>query len=723
MLRSHRFILASLAVLTALSLAAALAVFSGGRDGGGEEGTGTLSLGAGPQAVRLTVTATGIAALAESEVRQAGLPVDRFAADGLSLSRDGQPVPFFAREEMGENVLYFYAQAITGTSEAAAVYWLAPGEGAAMAEQGLEAIDSGDTPARITRQQRWEDNLVFLAQATGDDLWLGPLLFAPGSVEVELDGLTPTGGAAQLTTRIWSNNEAPPDPDHHVQVWLNETLLTDAWWDGIGQHTVVVAVPGGLLRPDGNVLTLTAPGDTGAAGEQLYLDWVELIYESDLDISAGQVRFQAGPGRVSVDGLGPAGILLDVTDPDRPVRLLVADDGATVAVAEARNEGQTFQFAAPESALRPSLSVAPAWNALRGAGRGADYVAIVADGPGMAEATQPLLDYRAAQGHSVALVQAAQIFDEFGYGRQSPEAMRDFLTYAAASWEPSPQFVLLVGDASYDVNNRTGGRNQNWLPTYLVSTHFAGYVASDTWFALRNDSLAPDLAIGRFPAQTAEQVATMVAKTIAYEASAGSDWIGRALLVADDEDAFDVASDRLALQLGDVGYRPQRLYMTENDDSEYNRNAIFGALSQGVGIINYVGHGSIDVWGDEKVLSAADAALLSNRDRLPIFTTFTCLNGYFNHPQVDALAETLLWSPVGGVVAAVAPSGRTTTNQQTPLADAFYEALLTGRAGTLGEALAMAKASAADRPSLRDVIHTFNLLGDPALRFQRPPDR
>ena len=134
-----------------------------------------------------------------------------------------------------------------------------------------------------------------------------------------------------------------------------------------------------------------------------------------------------------------------------------------------------------------------------------------------------------------------------------------------------------------------------------------------------------------------------------------------------------------------------------------------------------MGHGSIEVWGDERVFQAEDAEILINGERLPIFTTFTCLNGYFNHPDVNALAETLIWAKDGGVVAAVAPSGRSLTSQQLPLADVFYRGLLSGEAGTLGEALRLAKLAGSADEFLSDVIHTFNLLGDPALGFHPPP--
>jgi len=160
------------------------------------------------------------------------------------------------------------------------------------------------------------------------------------------------------------------------------------------------------------------------------------------------------------------------------------------------------------------------------------------------------------------------------------------------------------------------------------------------------------LAIGRLPVQSTEQLQVIVGKTLSYEAATSAPWLDRALLVADDEARFNITSERLAEKLAQSGYQTQKLYMTQNEDIH---DGIVSALNHGVGVVNYVGHGQIGVWGDEMVLQAQDSMLLMNGERLPIFTTFTCLNGFFNHPKEDSLAETMLWAANGGIVAAVTP--------------------------------------------------------------------
>ncbi len=713
----RRFLLAGLAILTLVFFAAAAYAFFGNPFANKDEYTiEPLPLGEVPEALRIIVTEPGIVAISAKQLDESFLPIEVISPDSLFITRDGEPVPFFVDGEGRDAKLYFYAQVITDTLGAPAVYWLGPGQGQSMKERA--APPAAPLTENGTLHKRWEENEIFLAQANGDDVWLGKLLFAPSSLDVDLDDIQPTGGPGELTVRIWSNNQASNNPDHHISFVLNGQPLTDHYWDGIKQETITIQIPDGLLKSAENTLTIVAPGDTGAAGEALYIDWIELEYEGNLELQNGSLTFQSDGNNIVTRGVDGDALVFDISNEEVPIALTDVEIRGDVIRFSGNERNSSYLVLNPDGVVEPIITLVPQRQRLSDPGRGADYIAIIAVVDGFSEALEPLLEFRRGQGLTVEAIQADQIFDEFGHGRETPEAIRDFLSYAVENWDPAPRFALLVGDASYDSHDNTDGKNKNLLPTFLVYTEFAGYVASDTWFTLvDDDSLAPAFALGRFPAQSADQINTMVEKTLAYERADDAQWLQRALLVADDESTFDEASDDLADNLIGTGYQAQKLYMTENENIH---DAIVSALNQGVGILNYVGHGSIEVWGDERVFQAEDAEILINGDRLPIFTTFTCLNGYFNHPDVDALAETLIWAEDGGVVASVAPSGRSLTGQQLPLAKVFYNSLLSGEAKTLGEALQMAKSAGSHDDFLSDVIHTFNLLGDPALGFQLP---
>lgn len=674
-----------------------------------------LPEGATAQALRLTVQESGITVVTAEQIAQANLLTDDLQTDALNLTRDGETVPYLIQDE----ALYFYAEAITRSLEGPAVYWLAPGEGVAMSAESGATAGEGLDRGRVTHL--WEENALFVSLARGDDAWFGQLMNAGESADIALEGISPLAEEATLTVRVWSNNETLEDPDHHLQLFLNEELVGEHFWDGKKQETVSFTIDGELFRTEGNTLKLTIPGDTGALGEQVYLDWIQLEYGQALDLGTGALHFAAAPETIHLAQANEQTIVLDITQPTAPIRLIGEAQGEGIRFAAKEGTARLGQFAAanPAQALQPLISVAPVWaDSLTTDSAGTDYLAIYANQPDFLTTLQPLLDYRQEQGLSVRAVDVTQIYDEFSYGRPTPEGIRSFLLYAAANWNPAPRFVLLVGDASYDFNDFTEGKNSDILPTQLVFTDFMGYVASDTWFVIAPDGdLYPEMAIGRFPAQDAQQLETMVSKTLIYERDTDRSWSNRALLVADDEEFFDETSDELAVTLSDSGFTPEKLYMDEREDI---REDIVTLINDGVGLVNYIGHGSVEVWGDEKVLQASDASDLRNRGRFPIFTTFTCLNGYFNHPDVDALAETLLTAPNGGVAAAIAPSSRTTTHQQFLVADIFFAQLLGGEVSTLGEALQIAKQENATNSTARDVIYSYNLLGDPALQFHLP---
>ncbi len=673
-----------------------------------------VPVGSTTSGMRMTVLESGIVGISQETVKSAGLGFGDFSAENLNVTRAGRPVPIHFQDDS----LFFYAEALTDTLDAPAVYLLQNAQGVAMNTR--RALPAGEANDVGTRTLRWEENNEYEELADEGDVWFGYQLYAPDELEIPFGSLPIANEDGTLRLRLWSKNEFPTDNDHHLQVYFNDTLVLDEFWDGARTISFEVTIPKDAIRLNNNVVTLNAPGDTENFISVIYVDWAEFESKGSLTLSNEALRFQTDAADVRVHDADEQALVFDLSNPAAPVFLTgwqTTRDG--IAFANGELDGE-YIVLRPDQTVVPMVTVAPAWDMLlTDETRGADYVMIVPEVEGFADTLQPLIDHREANGLSVARVSLDQVYDEFGFGRKTPSAIREFLQYAVQNWQPAPRFALLVGDASWDIYQfNPESTNQNLLPTHQVFTEYAGYSASDTWFAtMSDDDLTPHIALGRFPVESAEQLATLVRKTIAYETTDNAAWQDRALLVADDEEYFSRASDELSNQLADNGFENQKLHMTDNREI---RDSIISALNGGVGILNYVGHGSVRVWGQEKVFRETDADTLSNGTQLPIFTTFTCLNGYFNHPSEDALAETLLWADNGGIVAAVAPSGRSLTSQQTPLANSFYEKLLSGEAETLGEALQMAKQLSANQEYLAEVIHTFNLLGDPALRFHRP---
>ena len=134
-------------------------------------------------------------------------------------------------------------------------------------------------------------------------------------------------------------------------------------------------------------------------------------------------------------------------------------------------------------------------------------------------------------------------------------------------------------------------------------------------------------------------------------------------------------------------------------------------------MVNYAGHGSVDLWRGN-LLTSADARGLGNVGRLPVFVMMTCLNGYFHDAAIDSLAEALMKAD-GGAVAVWASTGMTAPLEQWAMNEELYRVMfwsngLKGQSLTLGEAVEKAKAKITDV----DVRLTWALLGDPAMKLR-----
>ena len=667
-----------------------------------------------PEFINLTISETGIAAITTEDLRPFNWQLSAISHDTINLTRQGEQLPYLIAED--GQTMYFLAEAITNTLATPAVYQLSLGEGIPMAQKAAAASGRGSNRAMF--HQAWEENSTFLAEIDSNDPWVGHLLLAPQTWNFPLTNIQPSGGRGRLNISVWSSTAGPGNPDHHLQITLNGRRLEDWLWDGIRHTQISVELPSGLLQADGrNLLTLTSPGDTSASGEAVYIDRIELLYEGMLVAGEGQFGFGSSASAITIQNASSSLLLFDVTDRSQPVALTnLTQIGDDMLFAGSGANSRYFALN-PDEAIRPLLTnSAIAKQTLRQPDQGADYIVIHPEDTAFVAALQPLLAHRAGQGLRVVAVPISQIYAEFGYGQQDAAAIRRFLRFAQANWiAPAPRFVLLAGDASYDIHHHLGGKNANLLPAQLVRLR-GGYASSDSWFGLPEEGV-PRLSIGRFPAQTPEQLQVMVAKTLAYEANGRADWTQRALFVSEAEPYYEQFSAELSNVLQAGGYVVDALQMDENDSVHYD---LMGTLTKGVGLINYAGHGYVSQWGDGQVFAGSDATMLAHNGHTPIFTTFTCNNGAFAEPDTDSLVENLLWVEAGGIVAAIAPTSQISLPALTPLADLFYAELLNDEVATVGEAMLNAQTAAANDPGLQEAVLVVNLLGDPALRLQRP---
>ena len=243
-----------------------------------------------------------------------------------------------------------------------------------------------------------------------------------------------------------------------------------------------------------------------------------------------------------------------------------------------------------------------------------------------------------------------------------------FLTHAYENWDaPKPKYVLIVGPSRYDYRNYLGEKPSTQIPSMMVPVTHSGETVSDTRLTDVDGDFNPDLAVGRWPVETAEEAAALAARTIAYETMAASN---QTIFAADGTSTeFTGLSDYLAEASGLPLANATKLYGASSSE-------VSAEWNEGSWLVSYVGHGSIHLWGRDSVFSDEAVSQLSANEQYapPIVAQFTCLTGYYAHPTERSLSEQLLANE-GGPVLVLGATSLTYSAHQRPFAEKFLQGL------------------------------------------------
>ena len=345
------------------------------------------------------------------------------------------------------------------------------------------------------------------------------------------------------------------------------TYVKDEIWDGLDTMRLIsVTVPQSYLTSTGNntVKIEVVNDQLGRAADIVRVDWTKIDYQHTYVAANDQLTFggdATGPRRYFLFGFSTQDVdLYDVTDAAHVTQITGATFGpattytylplvvrqpavaavsapAAVTTAPAAPLVDALRFGDNQTTPRRYLAQSPA--------RRLTPLSIALDQPSNLQAARPGrrlhhhharglqgrdaapgVTLRTNQGLRVQVVDVQDIYDEFGGGLMSAEAIRDFIAYAYNNWtKPAPKSILLVGDATYDLRHYKYAA-PTFIPPYLAMVDSTtGETAADNRFVAvtlgpTGYDILPDLDIGRLPANSPAETTAMVNKILAYEALA-----------------------------------------------------------------------------------------------------------------------------------------------------------------------------------------------------------
>lgn len=669
---------------------------------------------------RLTASALA-AALGETESK-----VLTFIDRGLIAVRSqGQEVAWFTTSAADE--ILFYATGIDSRYTLDNIYWIVLGEAQTVAAS-VDAGAAGAEPGGYFQDSfHAEEDLIPAISATMDatvDFWYWVGVRAESSTqnvaafEMPAVELAPVAETAQLSVRLAGATDSTGYYFHHALLRVNGVTVGELEWGGFEVVEGSYSFDASILEAD-NTVEIEAVLDSGSFGSVFFVDSLDLSYPRLYRLAGEQLMLRGdGNPTVTVEGLASADVIvLNLENAARPVlcdQLLIEPDGDgytvsfTPATADAAHLVTTLSAARAVGELEADVAYSDPWQALAGH----DYVVIAPEllrGP-----VQRLLDYRAAGGLDPYLIVLEDLYDHYSHGIADPWAVREFLLWANDNWALPPRYVFLVGSGTFDPKN-FWGVGDNLITPVLTATPY-GLAAADNLLAdIDGDGLA-DFALGRLPVQTESAFDAYIDKLIAFE-QATEPWIDEAMMLADNPDVagdFTAQSEQAAEHLP-AAMAVREIYLEEQNVSAA-RAEMFASWGAGQRIVNYIGHGGIDVLADEALLTGADMPALEGTGRAAVVSALTCVVGRFELPGWDALSESLLAAENGGAVTVWSPTSPSFSGSALDLNELYFDAL-----SVPGTRVGDAVLSALEQsdPSTQDfLLVTYTLLGDPAVQVR-----
>ena len=352
----------------------------------------------------------------------------------------------------------------------------------------------------------------------------------------------------------------------------------------------------------------------------------------------------------------------------------------------------------------------------------------------------------------VRIVPADELYNEFSSGTPDATAYRRYMKmfYDRAQTDGDmPRYLLLFGDGAWDNRMLSGDWAGCDPDDFLLCfesensfSHVQCYVSDDFFCLLDDEEMIqqgasqsymgkPDVAVGRYPARTADQAEVLVDKTLNYAANLyAGPWQNVICMMGDDgnNNSHMSTADRVATLVEDnyPGYLLKKIYWdayqrtssaTGYSYPEATRQ-IKQQMTDGALIMNYSGHGAAYAFSHELVMKLADFES-STTTRLPLWVTASCDIMPFDG-QEDNIGEAVMLSQRGGGVAFFGTTRTVYANYNESMNLLFTDYVL--RPGyTIGEAVRQAKCDlvSTGRDTSPNKLQ-YTLLGDPALRLACP---
>ncbi|MFM2386845.1 MAG: hypothetical protein RL660_1602, partial [Bacteroidota bacterium] len=350
-------------------------------------------------------------------------------------------------------------------------------------------------------------------------------------------------------------------------------------------------------------------------------------------------------------------------------------------------------------------------------------------------------DYRqsaAGGSRKVALIDAQQIYNQFGYGNNfHAAAIQRYLKYIKQNWTTKPPVDLLVVGKGLQYNSYRGVAAapssvnfNNMMPSF-------GIPGSDILLADITKDGVPDFNVGRLSVYNMQDLGNYLNKLIEYEARGkqlgnalidSSLWKKQVLHIAGGKNISETTSitNALVRQQNVIGAEmvgaKTTMVVKNSTDPQYEINSelVDSLINGGVGLIQFFGHSAPDLF---EYALRHPSYYNNNNGKYNFFVANGCDAGdFFYYAASRALTEDFIALPNKGSIAFIGASTSGYIGHLDPYTDTLYEELShTSVQDPIGKQMRTVVdkfMSTGGTSSFRRIhLETIQLNGDPSVHY------
>ena len=523
---------------------------------------------------------------------------------------------------------------------------------------------------------------------------------------------------------------------HSIALFKDNTKIIDSNWANIGPKSIDFTISRNLI--DEGLNTLRLKNQSNNSNSEPFYDYLNVSYLRKLNYVKPFDFFTSSDNvnkKFKINGENV--IVWDITNHKTPLNVPVQSIDNTYFTTSSA-QGNLKRFYAFRTNDLPelidlNLVENKKWNNLRSLNIEADHLII---GPeSFRNASNILINHRTKSLYC----SLEDIYSEFSGGNKDPVAIKYFLKWAHENWVLSPTYVLFMGDADYDYRDITG-KSKLKVPTIQIGG-LNSYATDDRFVAF--NGRIPEMATGRFPARTIEEVVNFCEKIVEFEKNMKDGiWKQRVTLVADDplrpeKEPFELTtgkshtynSEKIA-QIIPEFMDTRKIYLVKYDEIDGGLNSgitkpaatqeLIESINNGTSIVNYIGHGNSSQWAQEKLLiineNRNDLELIKTGMKLPLWIAGTCNWGHFDKIDEESFAEQLIRTPMDGASAVISTSRGISVNSNIQFLERIFNQIFKDEnisSLTAGSILQSVKTGGSSG-------ELFHLFGDPYMELSLP---